>query len=240
MHDIGKITEGFQNNIKKGKRSNKHPHPLYALPIIKNIEFDYLFDIPIEVFAILSHHTQLYNNLYADYQQYKKGTFLIEEIKEFIKNSKEAYESLGFSKFFEFEDLKIEDIPKDAKPLELHRLRRKYWIEANNYIKSLSFDDKIKIKSIFSFMFSILQLCDDFASLNFSEYAKDREGIFDDVLENPEIYVPTLNIDNPISFILKDYEPYKFQKELYNSKNKFVMLFAPCGRGKTEGALLWH
>ncbi|EHP88828.1 CRISPR-associated helicase/endonuclease Cas3 [Methanotorris formicicus] len=239
LHDIGKITEEFQNNIKIGKRSNKHPHPLYVLPIINNIEFDYLLDIPIEVFAILSHHTQLYDNLYADYQQYKKGTFLIEEIKNFIKNSKDAYYSLGFSKFFEFEELEINKIPKDAKPLELHKLRRKYWIETNNYIKSLSFDEKIKIKSIFSFMFSILQLCDDFASLNFSEYAKDKEGTFDDVLENSKIYVPTLNIENPISFILKDYEPYKFQKELYNSKNKFVMLFAPCGRGKTEGALLW-
>ncbi|ACV25244.1 CRISPR-associated helicase/endonuclease Cas3 [Methanocaldococcus fervens] len=239
LHDIGKITEEFQNNIIKGKRSNKHPHPLYALPIIDSIEFDYLFDIPIEVFAILSHHTQLYNNLYADYQQYKKGTFLIEEIKEFIKNSKDAYESLGFSKFFEFEELKINEIPKDAKPLELHKLRRKYWIETNNYIKSLSFDEKIKLKSIFSFMFAILQLCDDFASLNFSEYAKDKEGTFEDVLENLEIYVPTLDIKNPISLILKGYEPYKFQKELYNSKNKFVILFAPCGRGKTEGALLW-
>ena len=41
LHDIGKITEEFQNNIKKGKRSNKHPHPLYALPIINNIEFEY-------------------------------------------------------------------------------------------------------------------------------------------------------------------------------------------------------
>ncbi|MEO2117544.1 MAG: CRISPR-associated helicase Cas3' [Methanocaldococcus sp.] len=239
LHDIGKITEEFQNNIIKGKRSNKHPHPLYALPIIKNIEFDYLLDVPIEAFAILSHHTQLYDNLYADYQQYKKGTFLIEEIKEFIKNFKEAYDSLGFSKFFEFEELKINEIPKDAKPLELHKLRIKYWKNTKKYIESLSFDKKIKIKSIFSFMFAILQLCDDFASLNFSEYAKDKEGTFEDVLENPEIYAPTLNIENPTSFILKDCKPYKFQKELYNSKNKFVMLFAPCGRGKTEGALLW-
>jgi CRISPR-associated endonuclease/helicase Cas3 len=239
LHDIGKITEEFQNNIKKGKRSNKYPHPLYALPIINSIEFDYLLDIPIEVFAILSHHTQLYDNLYSDYQQYKKGTFLTKDIEKFLNDAKDAYDSLGFSKFFEFEELKIAEIPKDAKPLELHKLRRKYWIETNSYIESLSFDEKIKLKSIFSFMFAILQLCDDFASLNFSEYAKDKEGYFDDVLENPKIYVPTLNIENPISFILEDYEPYKFQKELYNSKNKFIMLFAPCGRGKTEGALLW-
>ncbi len=239
LHDIGKITKEFQDNIRKSKRSNKHPHPLYALPIINNIKFDYLFNLPIEVFAILSHHTQLHEGLYADYQQYKKGTFLVKDIENFIKISKEVYDSLRFSNFFRFKELKIDKIPKDAKPLELHKLRRKYWIEANNYIKSLSFDEKIKLKSIFSFMFAILQLCDDFASLNFSEYAKNKEGNFDDVLKNPEIYVPTLNIKDPISFILKDYDPYKFQKELYNAKNKFVMLFAPCGRGKTEGALLW-
>ncbi len=239
LHDIGKLTKQFQENIKANKPSNLYPHPLFALSILNRIQFKRLLPIPLEELAILSHHTQLYDNLYSDIEhQFREGDFLADEIKDFLDNIINAYCELGFTKFFEFNKLKYLDLPTKAKLSELSDLRKKIWINTNKYIRKYQ-KNRIKIKSIFSFLFSILQLADDYSSVNFSNFANDKEGIFDSVLENPEIFVPKLNVENPIEMILNGCKPYDFQKILYKKAPKFAMLFAPCGRGKTEGALLW-
>ena len=239
LHDVGKLTKEFQENIKAGKHSNLYPHPLYALSILSRIELEHLLKVPIEELAILSHHSQLYENLYADLEhQFRNGTFLVEDVKVFLENAKLAYEKLGFSKFFEFGDLTFLDIPKKVKLMELSRLRKRLWIETNRYTKTHK-KERVKIKSVFSFLFALLQLTDDYSSVHFSDFAKEKNDIFDSVLKNPEIYVPKLSLDNPVKRIFGEYEPYKFQRKLYEKAPKFAMLFAPCGRGKTEAALLW-
>ncbi len=239
LHDIGKLTKQFQENIKANKSSNLYPHPLFALSILNRIQFERLLPIPLEDLAILSHHTQLYDNLYSDIEhQFREGDFLVDEIKDFLNNIINAYYELGFSKFFEFNKVIYTDLPSKANLSELSDVRKKIWTTTNKYIKKHR-KDRIKIKSIFSFLFSILQLADDYSSVNFSNFANGKEGVFDSVLENPEIFVPKLNVENPIEKILNGYTPYDFQKMLYERAPKFAMLFAPCGRGKTEGALLW-
>ena len=239
LHDIGKLTKQFQENIRANKPSNFYPHPLFALSILDKIQFERLLPIPLEDLAILSHHTQLYDNLYSDIEhQFREGDFLVNEIKDFLDNIVSAYYELGFAKFFEFDKLAYSDLPSKARLSELSNLRKKTWITTNKYIKRHQ-KDRIKIKSIFSFLFSILQLADDYSSVNFSNFANGKKGIFDSVLENPEIFIPKLNVENPIEKILNGYEPYDFQKMLYEKAPKFAMLFAPCGRGKREGALLW-
>ncbi|WP_456321304.1 CRISPR-associated endonuclease Cas3'', partial [Palaeococcus sp. (in: euryarchaeotes)] len=152
LHDIGKLTKEFQENIRAGKHSNLYPHPLYALSILSRIKLEHLLKVPIEELAILSHHSQLYDNLYSDLEhQFKEGTFLVEDIRTFLENAKLAYEELGFSKFFEFESLTFLDIPEKAKLMELSRLRRRLWIETNRYINTHK-KERVKIKSVFSFL----------------------------------------------------------------------------------------
>ena len=48
LHDIGKLTKNFQENIKNGRHSNKYPHSFYAMGILNklNIDDDY-FDFVI-------------------------------------------------------------------------------------------------------------------------------------------------------------------------------------------------
>ncbi|HHI00294.1 MAG TPA: CRISPR-associated helicase Cas3' [Thermococcus litoralis] len=239
LHDVGKLTEEFQNNIKNGKHSNLYPHPLYALSPLSRIKLQHLLGVPIEELAILSHHSQLYDSLYGDLEhQFRDGTFLVREVETFLKNAKRAHEELGFSEFFELDDLAYSNIPQKARLMELSRLRRKIWIETNRYIKNHK-KERVKIKSIFSFLFALLQLSDDYSSAYFSDYAKNHEGVFDSVLDTPEQYTPKLEIANPIGHIFGKHKPYKFQRTLYEKVPKFSMLFAPCGRGKTEAALLW-
>jgi len=239
LHDVGKLTREFQENIRAGKHSNFYPHPLYALLILSRIKLEHLLRVPIEELAILSHHSQLYENLYADLEhQFREGSFLVEDIRTFLENAKLAYEELNFSKFFEFENLTFLDIPEKAKLMELSRLRRELWIETNRYVNIYK-KERVKTKSIFSFLFALLQLADDYSSVHFGDFAKEKEGVFDSVLKNPDVYAPKLSLDSPVKRIFGDYEPYKFQRELYEKVPKFTMLFAPCGRGKTEAALLW-
>lgn len=97
-----------------------------------------------------------------------------------------------------------------------------------------------KVKSVFAYFFAILQLCDDYSSAHFSEYIErdEEEGIFGSVLRKPERYTPILKVEEPVKKVLGTNNPYKFQKKLVEAP-KFATLFAPCGRGKTEGALLW-
>ncbi len=237
LHDIGKLTEEFQVNIRQNKKSQKYPHAYYGFFLLRESFMDGIIEIPVELAAILGHHTQLYDQIYSDENQFEKPTFLENEIAEFIDNTERTYKKLGFSDFFEFREFNIA-IP-EFNWTKICRARNKFVREINRYVEENK--NWERTKSVFSYFFAILQLCDDYASDYFSEYIEEYKGeerIFEGVLKNPEGYVLLLEVDNPVEKVLGDKEPYKFQKDLAVS-SKFVTLFAPCGRGKTEAALLW-
>lgn len=234
FHDLGKLTKEFQKNISEGKSSSRYPHAYYSFFLLNNINFENLVaNIPIELFAVLSHHTQLYSGIYGNYQNFNKPTFLNNEIIKFIDYF------ITLTKGFEnniFEEI-IFDEDFIFKTLSVNKLIIKLIKKTNK------FEDKFLLKSLFSYFFSILQLCDDYSSANFSSFIKSYEGfdtIFGSVLINPEDYV--LKIDHPQLFVdelFSDKKPYIFQKNLLNNISKFSLLFAPCGRGKTEASLAW-
>jgi len=238
FHDIGKLTKEFQANIRQNKRSQRYPHAYYGFFLLRESFLDGIIEIPVELAAILGHHTQLYDQIYGDENQFEKPTYLKEEIKEFVDNTGIAYKELGFSEFFDFAGFGV-TIP-EFRWGKIGNARKKFVKEIKRYIE----DNKNweRTKSIFSYFFAILQTCDDYASAYFSNYImeeyKGEERIFDGVLKKPEGYVPLLEVDNPVKSVLGNKEPYKFQRDLLDAP-KFVALFAPCGRGKTEGALLW-
>jgi len=238
FHDIGKLTKEFQANIKQNKRSQKYPHAYYGFFLLRESFTDGIIEIPIELAAILGHHTQLYDQIYSDENQFERPTYLKEEIKEFVDNIGRAYKELGFSEFFDFAGFGV-TIP-EFRWGKIGNARNKFVREINRYVEENK--NWERIKSIFSYFFAILQTCDDYSSAYFSNYImeeyKGEQRIFNGVLNNPEGYVPLLKVDNPVKNVLGDKEPYKFQRDLVDAP-KFVALFAPCGRGKTEAALLW-
>ncbi len=240
FHDIGKLTKEFQENIREGKHSQKYPHAFYSLYLLKEGVFEKtIMEIPLEMAAILGHHTQLYNQIYMDQESMERPTFLPEEIEKFTINAKNAYYKLGFEKYFDLGDVKVKIDKIRPKKKDLKNLRNSFVREINRYLREKEM--WLQAKSIFTYIFSILQLCDDYSSANFSEYIDKYSGkqkIFDDVLEKPEKYVIVLEIKDPVKTVLGEKTPYKFQRELILA-SKFATLFAPCGRGKTEGALLW-
>jgi len=240
LHDIGKLTEQFQENIKNGRSSQKYPHAFYGLFSLNEIDFPCLLDdAPLEKAAILGHHTQLHSQLYAGDEGFNRPSFLEGDTKTFVEKSKEIYTELGFDKWFLFKGLSISPLPES----------RRFWGIMRGYRRDLvtsSFEDKEKIKSIFSYIFSIIETCDDYSSAEFSEFVGRYSGsdtMFDSVMGEPSKYVPRLYVDNPYEKVLGKHSPYDYQKDepgkLCGDVPFYGLLFAPCGRGKTEAALIW-
>jgi len=235
FHDIGKLTKEFQNNINAGKSSKDYPHPFFALPILDELPFDNLDNLPIPIFAIMGHHTQLHRTIYESIS--KKVGYLKNEIIVFANNA--------ILNFYNELDCKHDFV--------LPQISLKTWQKMNpekiiqNFIFKYSRQGELgnyKTKSIFTYFFSILQLCDDYSSANFRKFIEDKkpkETIYDSVLDNPEEYVYDLEYskDEFQKMIFKNNTPYLFQNELAEKKEKYNFLFAPCGRGKTEAALWW-
>ena len=43
FHDIGKLIEEFQKNIRQGKTSNNFPHAIYSFIILKELKYTSIF-----------------------------------------------------------------------------------------------------------------------------------------------------------------------------------------------------
>ncbi len=250
LHDIGKLTREFQKRIKEAKHSQQYPHAFYGFPIVWEIfrtqfkEFVYSDEPLIETLSILAHHTQLYDGIYEN-AEIKEANILKKDILEFVNNIDEVYKYLGFDMFFnlrwkEITNLKnfniFEKNPQRKIPKGIKNLRDKV-----ENLKGENLGEMCKLKSVYSCFLSILKICDCYASVEFSEYVMNndsKEEIFNDILEKPEKYVLTLP-EISETHILKGNKPYTFQKEIKEKSPEFCFLFAPCGRGKTEAALLW-
>jgi len=239
FHDVGKLTKQFQENIKNGKSSPNYPHALYALYILNQIEFPYLLGKSLEKAAIVGHHTELYSELYN--YDFETPSFLEHEIKNFVKDMKNVHKDMEFDKWFLFDDLEIQPLPEPRKfggTLELYLTRLKR--EDSLYDGAA----KYKFKSVFSYIFSILKICDWYSSAEFKDFVKCHDGtVFDSIMENPNKYISHLLIDDIYEKIFGKNKPYEYQMDeqgkLCGDVPFYGMLFAPCGRGKTEAALIW-
>ena len=255
LHDIGKLTNQFQKRISENKRSQMYPHPFFGFPIAFEIfktKVSSVYPIQeypvIEPLAVLSHHTQLHKTVYQD-AKIRKVTPQDQEMLSFINSIEEAYVTLGFTEFFEFkwsncenlsgiELLKDEDAPDMIRRL-IHPPST--YDSIRDKITNTTLDEKIKIKSIYTFFLSIIKLCDFYSSAHFSDFCMrnlPEEDILESVMDAPQEYVlvpPDLSLD----CILGGNLPYHFQSKMHMEAAPYSFLFAPCGRGKTEAALLW-
>ncbi len=237
LHDIGKLTKGFQGNIRNGKHSNKYPHSFYAMGILDKLNIDDdSFDFV--KLTILGHHSQLYGGLYNGYLNINDTEYLVNNINEFLSNAHTVYNNLNFSEYFKFDGFDAIEINKKPKPKKIWRILRdnlKYNYSGDYLLKNKK-EEITKIKSIYCFMLSILKTADIFSSYNFEKYVLENDL-------NCKMFDNVLILENYISVLEKKYIPnfelYKYQKEIKNNAKKFQILFAPCGRGKTEASLLW-
>jgi len=237
LHDIGKLTEEFQNNIKAGKRSSRHPHALFGMPVLQEIPYDQFENLPLCLFAILGHHTQLYRNIYNSTNIATKVHFHHREITRFVNQiMRELYDKLEFNNYFELPQIKIDQWSELTRDAIFERL-----------ILPFARIDKLgdlKTKSIFTYLFSILQLCDDYSSAHFHQFIEKNtptEQHFDSVITDTSAFVYDLQLplEEYKKRLFNGHSLRTFQEEIAKKSAKNSFLFAPCGRGKTEAALWW-
>jgi CRISPR-associated endonuclease/helicase Cas3 len=198
-----------------------------------------VLEVPVEPAAVLGHHTQLYDQLYDNTNNFERSTLLLEEIHNFVICAEEIYKKMGFDRFFEFKSVKLNFEDNRPSLKVLNRTRKEFVRMINEYVNENN--EWEAVRSVYTFFFSILQTCDDYSSVNFSDFVRSYSGnnrVFGPILDNPEKYVPRVEPENPIKIVLGNKKPYEFQRRLAEAP-KFVTLFAPCGRGKTEAALIW-
>ncbi|WP_026487335.1 CRISPR-associated helicase Cas3' [Caldanaerobius polysaccharolyticus] len=250
FHDTGKLIKEFQENIRMGKSSKDYPHPLISVYIVMMLQEagmdilrpldDKYCPFPDEEFMalcqILSHHTQLYQGIYENVSNVPH--LLYDEINRFLDDIPEIIRLSGFKGItIKPVHVKNEPIPKDF--IDEFRHIKNQWVD---FCRNMKAKDKVRLKAVYSYMYSLLQLCDDYSSAYFSEYVEEHNLDWD--ITGPilsydaagKYVIPYPEIDK--NAITGGRDPRDFQKRL-GDVGPYVMLLAPCGRGKTEGALYW-
>ena len=191
----------------------------------------------------MSHHTQLYNRIYEDANLSNKVNYLNNEITAWIDSYHAIYLELFSSLFLnKFKPYYIEK--EYLSKIELNESIK----ESIRELKRKQNTKNIQTKAIYSLCLSILKHCDQKAS-KFFDGSELEQGVFGSIIANSNKLLDTINYNTNRIFadgkesILKSHdkdkqmELYEYQKILANV-NDSAIISAPCGRGKTEGAIL--
>ncbi|MDY6969417.1 MAG: CRISPR-associated helicase Cas3', partial [Spirochaetota bacterium] len=234
LHDIGKLTNEFQQNIKSSKTSASASHAFFGLPFINS-------DLPEELnnllrLAILSHHSQLYNQIFDNANLKLKVNYLKEHIQGHITSYEMVYKTF-FSDIFTLEKRPLyqERIYLSHFNLELQIKRKELKSLKNGYNRDM------RTKAIYCLVLSILKHCDQKASANFNDAElREKEKIYGSIIEEKALDKINYSLDLfkfSENELLNRYDLYEYQKDATNLDH-YGIISAPCGRGKTEAALL--
>ena len=244
LHDIGKLTKEFQQKLKKGEKCGFVSHPFFGQPFVNSNLPDSLNGIL--KLLVLSHHTQLYNRIYEDAKLSLNVNYLNQDIQSWIMSSKNIH-SYYFGSLFDM-DYFPEYITRDyLSNIELNEaIKEDIWETRHKQDK----DASVRKKAIYSLCLSLLKHCDQRSSKLFDEAKLDKDkGVYGPILDSPQSIPSSINYDSKEIFATskdkiirnstdgRPIRPYSFQEKL-SALNSSCIISAPCGRGKTEGALL--
>jgi CRISPR-associated endonuclease/helicase Cas3 len=258
LHDIGKATQEFQQNIRSKKHSQNYPHAFFAVPILfkfffHNRDFLHVYDengqpIPIELLSILAHHTQLYDNMYKTVVT--EPLFLKNNISNFFRQLEKIYRDLKFYECFLLPNkIHIPEFAEHEKIYSndegpLYKQITEFIQKAKEQFLEMDTDTARKMKALYCLCNSVLKTCDALASRRFDElvrYGKlnAMNNIHGSILSAQDYFLLFKEITLDERKVVPDGGWRPFQKKLIINRSKYVILRAPCGRGKTRPALVW-
>ncbi|CAD6491765.1 MAG: CRISPR-associated nuclease/helicase Cas3 [Candidatus Argoarchaeum ethanivorans] len=234
LHDIGKLTEEFQQNIKAGKPCASVSHAFFALPFI---ESDFQEDEMNNLLklTILSHHSQLYNQIFENAKLKNKVTYIKYEIKRHIGKSELIYEE-HFSDIFSLEN---KAIYSEWEYLSHFNMRRKIQRNELERLKR-GYQKNTRTKAVYCLVLAVLKHCDQKASGYFDKAKLGQKSIHGSVIDQKALDGINYSLKlfkSSERFLLDQYEPYEYQKHAMEI-DYCGIISAPCGRGKTEASLL--
>ncbi|WP_035166097.1 CRISPR-associated helicase/endonuclease Cas3 [Caloramator sp. ALD01] len=214
MHDIGKISKGFQESMNLGKKwGYRHEILSASLCGLINKEDEYIFDV---VMAIITHHKDCYElrKKYNTKDEVAEQIFE-EQINIFLQDESKIIEFLN----------NVEELSEKYLGYRLNILNKKlnrdslidgYKKCVHKYLKLKdSFDEIDKIK--YTFLKGFVTAADHLASANIYNITK-------------------INAD--IEKVL-GFKTFRSTQEACKKITGDIFLIAPTGSGKTEASLLW-
>ncbi|HAX97899.1 MAG TPA: hypothetical protein DCY12_03135 [Candidatus Atribacteria bacterium] len=242
LHDVGKLTEEFQKNIRQDKPCGAISHPFFSFPLIntsldkKHKELGLVLHL-----CILSHHSQLYNRIYEDARLYNKATYRLELVEAFICNAERIFNKIGFGQIIKLKALPIFKLPEDYEidSFQLAADIKDALSIFKHSHKKLVKGNEPQLKAVYCIILSILKFCDAKASETFEKAELKLGKVYKAILnKNNMDIVPSLNIFKIAKSKVFKSTPYDYQNAIQSNQNNLSLLIsAPCGRGKTEAAL---
>jgi CRISPR-associated endonuclease/helicase Cas3 len=247
LHDIGKATRVFQNAIQSGTHRPDVPHALIALPVAHTVWQS--LSLPkllrehclplVELLAIVSHHALLYDDLYQVSIRHSEPLNFLPEASQVLTDIWSWANQQGLLQTAPPQNLPFQqwsnwELKRCAQALSKLRGANRSMIVGGA--------DVAKLKALYTFAVAHLKFADQWASRNFSDQAtRLTDEIVDELSPNlPDWQLPTDAWQQVMGRLTEDGKrPHPFQEQLAQTEAERVVLLAPCGRGKTEGALLW-
>jgi CRISPR-associated helicase Cas3 len=247
LHDIGKATKAFQNAIQRGTHRPDVPHALIALPVAHTVWQS--LSLPkllrehclplVELLAIVSHHALLYDDLYQVSIRHSEPLNFLPEASQVLTDIWSWANLQGLLQTAPPQNLPFQQwsswkLKKCAEALSRLREANRSMIEKGANVA--------KLKALYTFAVAHLKFADQWASRNFSEQAgQQTKEVVEELLPNlPNWQLPTDAVQRMRGRLSESGKQlHRFQEQLALSEDERVVLLAPCGRGKTEGALLW-
>ncbi|MCQ1529176.1 CRISPR-associated helicase Cas3' [Lutispora saccharofermentans] len=229
LHDFGKLSENFQNEMKNKIFGSKlktinFRHELLSVVYMILATQDYFKknyrEFPFHYFAVLSHHKSLdinFSSFSNEWNSNQPWPLLKQEEYEYGLNLSQKYakKEYGFVKNIERFKIKKETVFK---------LLEKYVLES--YFVNLNLN-KENIRTLYSICKGLLQYCDWISS---SDKKPMQQVLTQDGLK--------AKIKQKVEADGKQFIERKFHKECAIATNDVVAI-APTGSGKTEASLLW-
>ena len=247
LHDIGKATKAFQDAIKSGTHRPDVPHALIALPVAcevwRSCSLPRLIpehSLPfVEPLTIVSHHALLYDDLYQVSIRSLWRLNFLPEASQVLTDlwrwaNQQGWLQTTHPQNLPFQQWSSWELKKCAQALRKLRDANRSMIRGGT--------DVAKLKALYSFAVAHLKFADQWASRNFSEQAgQQTKEVVEELLPNlPNWRLPNDAVQRVRGRLSESGKQlHCFQEQLALSEDERVVLLAPCGRGKTEGALLW-
>jgi len=251
FHDAGKGTRPFQEALEKDRTAWDFPHALVALPLMQTAweigSFPTLTIQPpvLELLVVVAHHTQLHRDLYQNLPNpHRRLDFLLKLPQTLRQLYEETAPAWGWT--LSFPALPVQGLAGRSLgeiSAGLLRIREAF----ARQVTQMSLKEKVRLRALYVALLAYLKAADQIASRVFSERASpgangpllpfplsssEAEALFPDWPPDPE---ERLREALPLG---ADWLPY--QKELRRAGFPWGLVRAPCGRGKTEAALLWY
>jgi CRISPR-associated endonuclease/helicase Cas3 len=193
----------------------------------------------VELLAIVSHHALLYDDLYQVSIRHSEPLNFLPEASQVLTDLWSWANQQGWLQTTHPQNLSFQqwsgwELKKCAEALS--RLR-----EANRSMIGKG-ANVAKLKALYTFAVAHLKFADQWASRNFSEQASQQMSeVVEELLPNlPNWQLPNDAVQRVRGRLSESGKQlHRFQEQLALSEDERVVLLAPCGRGKTEGALLW-